>query len=64
VSGHAGTNPFSGSALTHGFSIAFYVLAALAAAGAVLSAVLLESNPASPEAAYDGERLEQLEAAA
>jgi MFS family permease len=64
VSGHAGTNPFSGSALTHGFSIAFYVLAALAAAGAVLSAVLLESNPASPEAAYDGERLDQLEAAA
>src|SRR5213082_2880088 len=32
VSAHVGTNAFSGAALTHGFGIAFYVLAALAAA--------------------------------
>ena len=45
VSDHVGTNAFNGSALTHGFSIAFYVLAGLAAAGAVLSAIMLESRP-------------------
>jgi EmrB/QacA subfamily drug resistance transporter len=54
VDAHAGTNAFSGSALTHGFGIAFIVLAALAAAGAVVSAVMLESKPGTPE-------LEQLE---
>jgi predicted MFS family arabinose efflux permease len=62
VSDHAGSTAFGGEALTHGFGIAFYVLAALAAVGAVLSAVMLESKPASPEAAYDADRLE-LEAA-
>ena len=36
VDAHAGTNAFSGAALTHGFQIAFYVLAALAGLGAVL----------------------------
>ena len=41
---------FSGPALTHGFEIAFYVLAAIALAGAVLSALMLESRPAAPEA--------------
>jgi EmrB/QacA subfamily drug resistance transporter len=45
VSGHPGSAPLSGPALTHGFEIAFYVLAALAAAGAVLAAVMVESNP-------------------
>ena len=43
---HPGTNALGGGALTHGFQAAFYVLAALAGAGAVLSAVLLESRPA------------------
>src|SRR6266545_6436933 len=42
VNGHPGTNPFSGSALTHGFEIAFYALAAVAALGAALAAVMLE----------------------
>jgi hypothetical protein len=37
---------FSPGALTHGFQIAFYVLAALAAAGALISVVMLESRPA------------------
>jgi EmrB/QacA subfamily drug resistance transporter len=45
VSGHAGSTPLSGPALTHGFEIAFYVLAALAAVGALLAAVLVESSP-------------------
>ncbi len=45
VDSHAGTNAFSGAALTHGFQMAFYVLAALAALGAVLAALLIESKP-------------------
>jgi EmrB/QacA subfamily drug resistance transporter len=48
VDAHAGTNAFSGAALTHGFQMAFYVLAALAALGALLSAVMLESKPGEP----------------
>jgi EmrB/QacA subfamily drug resistance transporter len=49
VDAHAGTNAFSGAALTHGFQMAFYVLAALAALGALLAAVMLESKPGEPE---------------
>ncbi len=63
VSDHAGSSAFGGAALTHGFGVAFYVLAGLAALGAVLSALMLESNPAVPEAAFDTDALE-LEAAA
>jgi EmrB/QacA subfamily drug resistance transporter len=63
VDSHAGTSAFSGAALTHGFQIAFYVLAALAAAGAVLAAVLLESTPAEPQVELTPDALE-LEAAA
>jgi EmrB/QacA subfamily drug resistance transporter len=48
VDAHAGTNAFSGAALTHGFQMAFYVLAALAALGALLAAVMLESKPGEP----------------
>jgi hypothetical protein len=32
--------------LTHGFSVAFYVLAGISAAGAVLSALIMETRPA------------------
>jgi EmrB/QacA subfamily drug resistance transporter len=46
VNAHPGTNALSGSALTHGFAITFYVLAGLAVLGAVLAAVLIE--PKSP----------------
>jgi EmrB/QacA subfamily drug resistance transporter len=57
VDTHAGSAAFSGPALTHGFSIAFYVLAGLAALGAVLSALMLESKPGhaerAPEAALE-----------
>jgi EmrB/QacA subfamily drug resistance transporter len=42
VDSHTGVTASSGSALTHGFEIAFYVLAALAAAGALASALLIE----------------------
>src|SRR5204862_1211509 len=46
VDAHTGTNAFSGAALTHGFQIAFYVLAAMAGLGALLAALMLESKPA------------------
>jgi EmrB/QacA subfamily drug resistance transporter len=51
VNGHSGVGAFSGPALTHGFEIAFYVLAAIALAGAVLSAVMVESGSAAPVSA-------------
>jgi EmrB/QacA subfamily drug resistance transporter len=44
VNAHPGVGALSGAALTHGFQITFYVLAAIAAAGAVLAAVLTESR--------------------
>jgi MFS family permease len=49
VHSHAGTTAFSGPALTHGFEIAFYVLAATAAVGAVVAAVLIEPQPSAAE---------------
>src|SRR5882757_570901 len=49
VRAHAGIGAFSRPALTHGFQIAFYVLAATAAAGAALAALLIESQPAQAE---------------
>jgi EmrB/QacA subfamily drug resistance transporter len=63
VDGHAGTNAFSGAALTHGFEIAFYVLAAIAGAGAVLAAVLVESSPPEAELEVAPEAALELEAA-
>ena len=49
VHSHAGTSAFSAPALTHGFQIAFYALAATAAVGAVIAAVLIEPQRAQPE---------------
>jgi MFS family permease len=49
VSSHAGSTAFSGAALTHGFQIAFYALAASAAVGAVLAALLIEPQPAQAQ---------------
>ena len=49
VDSHAGIGASSGAALTHGFQIAFYVLAATAAVGAVLAALLIESQPSEAE---------------
>jgi EmrB/QacA subfamily drug resistance transporter len=45
VDSHVGVTALSGSALTHGFEIAFYVLALLAALGAVVAGVFIESKP-------------------
>jgi EmrB/QacA subfamily drug resistance transporter len=55
VNAHPGSNAFSGPALTHGFHVAFYVLAAVAAAGAVISVLMLESSPAQPEQQLAGD---------
>ena len=48
---HAGTSGLDRAALNHGFSIAFYVLAGLAAIGAVIAATLIGSKPAEVEVA-------------
>ena len=50
LTAHPGAAPAGGAALTHGFATAFYVLAAVAAAGAVISAMLVESRPATQPA--------------
>ena len=44
VDSHSGVSELSGAALTHGFQVAFYALAAIAAAGAVVAAVMTESR--------------------
>jgi EmrB/QacA subfamily drug resistance transporter len=49
LSGHPGTAPTAGAALTHGFSVAFWALAAIAAIAAVASALIIESKPATAE---------------
>ncbi|HEY7421057.1 MAG TPA: DHA2 family efflux MFS transporter permease subunit [Gaiellaceae bacterium] len=49
VGAHPGSAPTDAAALTHGFAIAFYVLAGLAALAAVAAAVLVESKPALAE---------------
>jgi EmrB/QacA subfamily drug resistance transporter len=47
---HAGTTAFSGGALTHGFEIAFYALAGIAALGAAVAALLVEPQAPASEA--------------
>jgi EmrB/QacA subfamily drug resistance transporter len=48
VTGHPGTSAVGAAALTHGFQIAFYALAALALLGAILAALMIEPTPAVP----------------
>jgi EmrB/QacA subfamily drug resistance transporter len=60
VNAHSGVSEFSGAALTHGFQIAFYALAAIAAAGAVVAAVMTESRAVT---VASGERVEEHELA-
>jgi EmrB/QacA subfamily drug resistance transporter len=48
VNSHAGASALGGAALTDGFHVAFYVLAGVAAAGAALAALILESRRAIP----------------
>jgi EmrB/QacA subfamily drug resistance transporter len=61
VDAHPGSSPLGAAALTHGFQIAFYALAGLAALAAVLSAALIESRPAAPveEAPFDAIPIEE-----
>ena len=61
---HPGSSPASGAALTHGFSIAFYTLAAVAALAAVLCALVIESKPQAAEAEQLASEPDVLEAAA
>jgi hypothetical protein len=44
VAGHPGAGATSAPALTHGFGVAFYVLAALAATAAIAVTLLVESK--------------------
>jgi EmrB/QacA subfamily drug resistance transporter len=58
VEAHPGSSPLSAGALTHGFEIAFYALAAVAALGAVAAAILTERRPsATDEAPVEAEVL-------
>jgi EmrB/QacA subfamily drug resistance transporter len=61
---HSAASAFGGPALTHGFQIAFFALAAIALAGAVLAGLLVESAPARPERELSPEGALELEAAA
>jgi EmrB/QacA subfamily drug resistance transporter len=45
VTSHPGSSPLGADALTHGFQIAFFVLAALALLGALAAALLVEPMP-------------------
>jgi EmrB/QacA subfamily drug resistance transporter len=66
VHSHAGIGPLDPAALTHGFQITFYVLAGLAALGAVISALMIEPGAASaaPESESAGDLTPALEEAA
>jgi EmrB/QacA subfamily drug resistance transporter len=57
VSAHPGATALGGNALTHGFQITFYVLAALAVVGGVVAALLTESKPQAEEAVGDEQSL-------
>ena len=62
VDSHAGTNAFSPAALTHGFQIAFYMLAGLAGAGTLITALMLESTSAPAQLQLTSEAFEPEEA--
>jgi EmrB/QacA subfamily drug resistance transporter len=51
VNAHAGASAFAGAALTHGFTVAFWVLAVVGAVGAVVAAVTIQSQQSAAEAA-------------
>ncbi|MDQ2982951.1 MAG: MFS transporter [Actinomycetota bacterium] len=64
LSVHPGATAFSGGALNHGFQIAFYVLAGVAALSAVVAAVLIEPKQSEPNLELAEEGVLELEAAA
>ena len=63
VDSHVGATAQSAAALSHGFQAAFYVLAGMAAVGAVTAFLMLESNPAGAEETERAEGKFALEAA-
>ena len=66
VHGHPGVGPLDGAALTHGFQVTFYVLAALAALAAIITAVMIEPGAAASASTEEdlGELTPALEEAA
>jgi MFS family permease len=50
VGSHAGVSTFDGAALTHGFNVAFWVLAVAAAVGALIAALTIEAPRSAAEA--------------
>ena len=63
VSSHPGSSPLGAAALTQGFHEAFYVLAGIAAVGAVLAAVMLERRPSQRSVGFGEDVIAELEAA-
>ncbi|MGZ4335669.1 MAG: hypothetical protein ACXVRJ_15530, partial [Gaiellaceae bacterium] len=55
VHSHPGIGALDAGALTHGFQIAFYVLAGLAALAALITAVMIEPGAAAAAASAEGE---------
>jgi sugar phosphate permease len=55
VHAHPGAAPLGGPALTHGFQVTFYVLAGLAAAGALVAALLMDRRPPAEEVELAGD---------
>jgi len=64
VNAHPGTTAASAAALTHGFKIAFWVLAGIAIVGAVVATVLVESRSRIQESAQEVEPVPAFEEAA
>ena len=52
---HAGISALSGSALTHGFDVTFYVLSALAIVGALIAVIFIEPQRRRPKVEPVGE---------
>ncbi len=61
---HPAANPAGGAALTHGFAVAFYTLAAVAVLAAILCALIIESKPQLAEVEAEADETVALEAAA
>jgi EmrB/QacA subfamily drug resistance transporter len=64
VHGHPGIGSLNAAALTHGFQITFYILAALAALGAIVAAVMIEPGASASAESGVGELTPALEEAA
>jgi hypothetical protein len=57
VDGNPGTSALSGAALTHGYEVAYYVLAAVTALAALVTALMLESSARRGEPAPSAEEV-------